>query len=174
MISPRQVHVWRDCKTHRKLHWVYRLYIQLLAARLLCMFDRCLYFNINALTRLVNKKWTEAFMKFDLSPAHGYMLRVVLSKPGITQKELTSELRLEKSTITRFVDALQKKGLVTREAGGADGREQNFHPTAKAKKLHSALEELGETLYQSMVTSMGKENLTSLVSQLREGANKIK
>ncbi|MES9844966.1 MAG: MarR family transcriptional regulator [Candidatus Sedimenticola sp. PURPLELP] len=150
------------------------LYVQPMSASLTCMFDRCLYFNINALTRLVNKKWTEAFAEFDLSPAHGYMLRVVLSKPGVTQKELTSELRLEKSTITRFVDALQKKGLVARKAADADGREQNIHPTAKAMKMHSALEELGETLYQSMATNMGKENLTSLVSQLRESANKIK
>jgi hypothetical protein len=39
------------------------------------MFDRCLYFNVNALARVVNKKWAEGFEQFDLSPAHGYMLR---------------------------------------------------------------------------------------------------
>jgi len=138
------------------------------------MFDRCLYFNINALTRLVNKKWEDAFDAFDLSPAHGYMLRVVLSKPGITQKELAAELRLEKSTITRFVDALQKKDLVSRKAGGVDGREQNIHPTKKAKKIHASLEELGESLYQAMVSTIGKEQMTTLVSKLRESALKMK
>jgi len=138
------------------------------------MFDRCLYFNINALTRLVNKKWVEAFEAFDLSPAHGYMLRVVLSKPGITQKELSAELRLEKSTITRFVDALQKKDLVSRKTGGLDGREQNIHPTRKAKKIQAPLEELGDRLYQTMVSTIGKEKLTTLVSQLQESARKMK
>jgi len=138
------------------------------------MFDRCLYFNVNALTRLVNKKWTDAFEVFDLSPAHGYMLRVVLSKPGITQKELATELRLEKSTITRFVDALQKKELVVRKAGGVDGREQNIHPTGKAKKIHASLDEMGESLYQTMLSTIGKEQLTTLVRQLRETAKKVK
>ena len=73
------------------------------------MFDRCLYFNVNTLARLVNKKWTQAFVQYDLSPAHGYMLRAVLAQPGISQKQLANELKLAKSTITRFVDALQKK-----------------------------------------------------------------
>lgn len=138
------------------------------------MFDRCLYFNVNALARLVNKKWTEAFGVFDLSPAHGYMLRVVLAKPGIAQKELAVELELEKSTITRFVDALQKKKLVIRKMGGKDSREMNIYPTAQALKIHDSLEELGEDLYQNMVNTIGKNNLISLVDKLRKGAGKLK
>ncbi len=139
------------------------------------MFDRCLYFNINALTRVVNKKWAEAFAAFDLSPAHGYLLRVVLAKPGISQKELASELRLEKSTITRFVDSLEKRGLVARTKGVApDGRAQNIHPTAAAKKIHASLESLGDELYRTMVSKIGKDRLESLVGQLRDGMNSIK
>ncbi len=138
------------------------------------MFDRCLYFNLNALTRLVNKKWAEAFDVFDLSPAHGYMLRVVLSRPGITPKKLASELRLKKSTITRFVDALQEKGLVTRKKSvDTDGREQNVYPTGQANKIHASLDDLGESLYQAMVSSIGKKQLRMLVNQLRESAKKI-
>lgn len=137
------------------------------------MFDRCLYFNINALTRLVNKKWSEAFDKFDISPAHGYLLRVVLSNPGITQKELAIELRLEKSTITRFIDALQKKDLVTRKLGGSDGREQHIHPTLKAKKIHSSLDDLGDSLYQDMLNTIGEDELKLLVNKLREGTKSL-
>ncbi len=139
------------------------------------MFDRCLYFNVNALARLVNKKWAEAFDTFDLSPAHGYMLRVVLSRPGITPKELATELRLEKSTISRFIDSMQKKGLVTRKKPvNIDGREQNIYPTEKANKIHTSLENLGESLYQTMVSGIGKKQLETLVSQLRESTKKLK
>jgi len=138
------------------------------------MFDRCLYFNINALTRLINKKWADAFEAFDLSPAHGYMLRVVLSQPGITQKELAIALRLEKSTITRFVDALQKKKLISRKAEGVDGRAQHIRPTNKAKKMHASLEEMGENLYQTMVSTIGKEQLITLVNQLHSSAGKMR
>lgn len=138
------------------------------------MFDRCLYFNVNALARVVNKKWAEAFQKYDLSPAHGYMLRVVLSEPGISQKQLADELRLEKSTITRFVDVLQKKGLVVRRRGNMeDARELSIYATNKANKIHAKLEELGDTLYQTMVSQVGAESLELLVGGLRETTKKI-
>lgn len=138
------------------------------------MFDRCLYFNINALTRLVNKQWNEAFETLGLSPAHGYLLRVVLAEPGISQKHLAAELRLEKSTVTRFIDVLEKKDLVLRnKTATADGRELNIYPTAAAEAMHVSLEGLGEKLYQSMVTKIGKEPLEQLVQELRSNASKI-
>lgn len=139
------------------------------------MFDRCLYFNVNALARVVNKKWAEGFEPFGLSPAHGYMLRAVLANPGVNHKELATILKLEKSTITRFVDALQNKELVIRKKSvGVDGREQNVYPTAKAKKINTKLDNLGDDLYKSMISSIGKEQLAALVEQLSESAKSIK
>ena len=138
------------------------------------MFDRCLYFNVNTLARTVNKKWAKAFEQYDISPAHGYMLRVVLSNPGVSQKQLANELRLEKSTITRFVDALEKKGFVVRKRGSTeDARELSIYATEKAKAIHAELEELGDSLYQSMVSKIGAANLKQLVGMLRESAKKI-
>ena len=138
------------------------------------MFDRCLYFNVNALARVVNKKWAEAFKQYDLSPAHGYMLRVVLSEPGISQKQLADELRLEKSTITRFVDVLQNKGLVVRQKSSKeDARELSIYATEKAKKLHDELEALGDNLYQTMIAKIGEKDLKLLVSKLRESTKKF-
>ena len=138
------------------------------------MFDRCLYFNVNALARVVNKQWSKAFDQYDISPAHGYMLRVVLSNPGISQKQLANELRLEKSTITRFVDALQEKGFVVRRRNGTeDARELSIYATEKAKAIHAELEELGDSLYQTMVSKIGAENLELLVSEIRESTRKI-
>ena len=60
------------------------------------MFERCLYFNLNALTRRVNKIWGQAFQALGLSPSHAYLLRVVLATPGMTQQEIAAELGLEK------------------------------------------------------------------------------
>ncbi len=136
------------------------------------MFDRCLYFNVNALARKVNKKWTEAFATVGLSPAHGYMLRAVLAEPGLSHKQLGEVLQLEKSTVSRFVDALADKGLVVRRQRD-DGREQGVYPRKKALQMQPGLEQLGEQLYEQMVAAIGRKNLTSLVSQLRQVAGKI-
>lgn len=139
------------------------------------MFERCLYFNINALTRAVNQIWEEAFAEFDLSPSHAYLLRLTLSSPGLTPKQISQELKLEKSTITRFLDVLAKKGFIRRQKSlSGDAREQGIYPTKKAEKISAQLETKGDALYQKMIDTMGKKELTSLVARLRETEQNIR
>lgn len=133
------------------------------------MFERCLYFNANALARTVNRIWEDAFRELDLSPAHAYLLRLVLETPGVSHKAIAIELRLGKSTVTRFVDALQEKGLLRRSRQGiSDNREQNVFPTKKAAQMHKALEAKGEALYAQMRKRLGDAELKKLVDSLRE------
>ena len=133
------------------------------------MFERCLYFNVNALTRAVNRIWDDAFSEFDLSPSHAYLLRLVLSSPGLTPKQISYELKLEKSTITRFLDVLVKKDFIRRKKGtSGDAREQGIYATKKAEKISAQLEEKGNALYQKMIKTMGKSELVSLVGDLRK------
>jgi len=139
------------------------------------MFERCLYFNLNALTRAVNRIWDEAFSEFGLSPSHAYLLRLVLSSPGMAPKQISLELKLEKSTVTRFLDALEKKGLIRRRKGiSSDAREQSVYPTTKSKKIALELEEKGNELYQKMINNIGKNELTALVGKLRSIEKQIK
>jgi DNA-binding MarR family transcriptional regulator len=133
------------------------------------MFERCLYFNVNALARAVNRIWDDAFKELGLSPAHAYLLRLVLASPGISHKAIATELRLEKSTITRFVDALQQKGLVKRSRQGVeDNRELRVFPSDKAKNMQETLEANGDALYRRMRSRLGDAEVKTLVAQLRE------
>ncbi len=133
------------------------------------MFERCLYFNVNRLARRVNRIWDEAFKPFGLSPSHAYLLRLVLAEPGLTLKAIGEELHLEKSTVSRFVDAMVSKGLVVRAVSDSgDAREQKILPSATARKLHDSLEQAGDTLYQQMGEKLGKRALSQLVRELRE------
>lgn len=138
------------------------------------MFERCLYFNINSLTRTVNRIWDNAFAEFDLSPSHAYLLRLVLTNPGLSPKQISLELKLEKSTITRFLDVLVKKGLIRRKkAHSGDAREQSIYPSKKSEKLYSQLEQTGSELYQKMIKNIGKNELTTLVNTLRQLETRI-
>ncbi|HFD81208.1 MAG TPA: MarR family transcriptional regulator, partial [Gammaproteobacteria bacterium] len=94
------------------------------------MFERCLYFNLNALARRVNRLWESEFRKTGLSAPHAYVMRLVLSEPGISQKQLAEELHLDPSTVTRFVNALAERQLVRRDSNHADRRSSAVFPTA--------------------------------------------
>lgn len=138
------------------------------------MFDRCLYFNINHLAWVVNRKWDQSFKEFGLSSSHAYLLRVVLSRPGITQKEIGEILMLDKSTITRFINALDAKGLVNRsKKDSTDAREQRIVPSDTALRIHIALEQTGLALYTEMQQKIGKDDLQQLVSLAKLASKKL-
>ncbi len=132
------------------------------------MFERCLYFNLNALTRAVNQRWEEAYGTVGLSPAHAYLIRLVLIHPGVTQKQIAAELRLAASTITRFVDALVARGLLQRRDSAGDAREWTIHPTDAARALHSELERIGSDLFHELRTTLSAAERTELVDDLRK------
>lgn len=132
------------------------------------MFDRCLYFNLNVLTRTITRIWEEAFQRLGLSPSHAYLLRLVLGEPGITQKRVAQALGLAPSTVTRFVDALAAKGLLERGPNAADARESALYPTAAGQALEAELDATGQALFQRMRSTLGAERFDQLVTTLRE------
>jgi DNA-binding MarR family transcriptional regulator len=139
------------------------------------MFERCLYFNVNALARAVNRIWEEAFAEFDLSPSHAYLLRLVLAEPGLMPKQISEELKLEKSTITRFLHVLEERKLINRKrSSSGDAREQGIYPTRKAQNMAVRLEEKGNELYQKMTGDIGKARLIDLVGELRKAESQLK
>ncbi|VAW70279.1 hypothetical protein MNBD_GAMMA09-1614 [hydrothermal vent metagenome] len=131
------------------------------------MFEKCIYFNANALVRQINKIWDEAFKPYGLSPAHAYVLRVVLDQPGISMSEIADTLELAPSTVTRFVDSLINKDLLTRISSNNDRRSTQVHPTKRSKKIHLQLEQTGQSLYLKMNKLIGKAAFTDLVEDMR-------
>ena len=134
------------------------------------MFDRCLYFNLNALVRKVNKIWVDAFAEYDLSPAHAYLLRLVAASPGLRQTEISHELKLEKSTITRFIDVMVERGFLRRKK---EGREQLIYPSQKTLQIVDSLNKTGSKLYKEMSQTLGSSELKSVVGDLRDMSNKL-
>ena len=137
------------------------------------MFERCLYFNSNALARTVSRIWIEAYRQFDLSPPHAFLLRVVLAKPGLLPRELADELNLSRSTITRFLDSLEKRDLLVRKPAEKDGRERQVFPTQAAIAMHQNLDRTGESLTKLMGKIAGKEEISQTVARLRKLQRKL-
>ena len=131
------------------------------------MFDHCLYFNTTALARRLEREWTEAFAMFELSPPQAFMLRVILAKPGLLQRELADELSIARPTATRALDFLQTKGLIERRGRDGDGREVCIHPTKDAIAIHSALNKASGTVTSKLKSLLGDAEFGETVSKIR-------
>ena len=130
------------------------------------MFEHCLYFNTTALARRLEREWTAAFAPFELSPPQAFMLRVVLAKPGLLQRELASELSIARPTATRALDFLQSKGLIERHGRDGDGREICINPTEKAVAIHAALNAASAAVTTRLKAHLGSEPFADTVSKI--------
>lgn len=131
------------------------------------MFDQCLYFNTAALARRLDKEWTEAFAPFDLTPPQAFMLRALLDQPGLLQRELSSALSISRSTATRALDHLEKKGHVVRQKAGSDAREVAIFPTPQAMRIKTALNEASGVVTARLKKVLGGQRFTDTVDQIK-------
>jgi MarR family transcriptional regulator, temperature-dependent positive regulator of motility len=131
------------------------------------MFDQCLYFNTSALARRLDKEWSDAFAPFGLTPSQAFMLRALLDRPGLLQRELSDALSISRSTATRALDHLEAKGHVERHKAGSDGREVALFPTPQAMKIKAALNEASGAVTARLKKVLGAQHFTNTVSQIK-------
>lgn len=131
------------------------------------MFDHCLYFNTTSLARLLEREWTAAFAGFGLTPPQGFVLRLVLDRPGLLQREIAEAMTIARPTATRLLDGLEARKLIQRRAGESDGREQRIHPTPAAEAIRDALNAASGKVTRRLKQLLGAQSFEHTVGSLR-------
>jgi len=130
----------------------------------------CLYFTANQLARSITKLADESFYPTGLSPTYAFVMIAVNEKQGISQKELGEVLHIAPSTITRFIEKLQNKGLVYTEQ---QGRQSLIYSTDKGKALQAEIEAAWNNLYRRYSDLVGEQFGRELTEQLYQVSLKI-
>ncbi len=124
-----------------------------------CQLNSCLFFSLSKVSRTLKKEADMHFAVTGLSPSHAFILYIVCLKQRIHQKEVGDYLLLTPSTMTRFVDKLESKGLVRKELEGknvflcATAQGEALKPTVMNAweqlntAIHSALSDDEKQLY---------------------------
>ena len=133
-------------------------------------YCKCLYFTTNALARKVEKLALESWKPVDLSPSHAYLLMMVLETPGTQPGCIANHLQLSPSTVTRLIEKLEEKQLVTRST---EGKQTNVYPSEVAKQLLPTLNKCLAHFYNNYSTILGKEESSKLVTNMGLVADKI-
>lgn len=125
--------------------------------------DHCMYFVSARLHRVLERMAEDRFSATGLPPSHAFLLMTVEDSPGITAGELARALHLAPSTLTRFLDRLEEKGLVRRSR---EGRQASVEPTAKGRRLRPALDAGWEELWRDYTAILGKVASDALVQAM--------
>ena len=89
---------------------------------------------ISAVRRTTRRAVRHASPTEPLPATRSELLRLTVSRPGITVAEAAREMRLAPNTVSTIVGSLATQGLITRGRSRADGRTVRLTPTAKARQ----------------------------------------
>ena len=130
----------------------------------------CLYYSANALSRLMTKMADEEFAMTGLSSSYAFLLMSVNDKPGIQPKEISEQMQLTPSTITRLIEKMEQKKLLERKS---TGRTTEVFPTEKSKELGLKIKEAWRNLYKRYSDLIGEEEAKKLTAKIHEAVTKI-
>lgn len=133
-------------------------------------FDCCLFFTASTMSRLIAKMTEEVFMPTGLAPSYAFMQMLVNETPGITQNTIAAKLNLAPSTVTRFLEKLLAKGLVTKTA---EGKQSLIHPTAKGQALDAQLKEAWKALYDRYCDILGEAFAVELTASMAKANRRL-
>lgn len=95
-------------------------------------------------------------------------LKLILSQPGITQDQLTNELKFDKATTARSVKQLEDSGYIDRRLDPKDRRSYLLYPTAKALDFLPTLQSILDEFNKKLTRNLTLEEETQLVSLLQK------
>jgi MarR family transcriptional regulator, organic hydroperoxide resistance regulator len=133
-------------------------------------FSNCLFFTISKLSREIARLADESFSPTGLSPTYAFLMMLVNEQPGIAQKELSGHLHLAQSTVTRFIDKLEHRGLVTRSQ---EGKNSFITATAEGKAIMKSITAAWTRLYHRYSKLLGYSEAERLTILTRETAHTL-
>ena len=126
-------------------------------------YQKCLYFSSGALSRSLDRLAQGCFAALGMSPSHVYLLKLVIDHPGNTPGYLAEVLSLAPSTVTRFADALERKGLIKRHSVG---KQVELLPTEAGEEHRQAIAQGAEKMMAAFEGTIGFDKAMELSEQL--------
>ena len=117
----------------------------------------------------VSQAFTRKVEARGVTVAEWVLLRAMLEAGAVNPSQLAERLGMTRGAISKLIERVSQKGLVTRSAAGSDRRFQTVQLTAAGKKLVPVLARLADENDQEFfghLTSAQKSQLQTLLQDL--------
>ncbi len=111
--------------------------------------------------------FTEEATKFDFSPTQYSALSFIHNEPGIQQNALGERIALDRSSVTKCVEGLERRGLIRREVDKKDKRARRLFVTPKGKAMLENVSEAATRARQRIKQALGDAGFASFLESLK-------
>ncbi|MBK9419242.1 MAG: MarR family transcriptional regulator [Flavobacteriales bacterium] len=133
-------------------------------------YCNCLYHAANAMARSISRLAEEEFAKADLVPTQAFILMSVINNPGITAGDIARQVELSPSNITRMLDKLEARDLVSRST---EGKLSRVYPTPASLQVEPLIKAAWGRMYARYSQMLGKENGAALAQDLTKASSML-
>jgi DNA-binding MarR family transcriptional regulator len=123
----------------------------------------CVGVRVGHLHRLVSRRYDEALRPLGVTLTQMEILGVLILMPAPARPAtLANMLGVERSTMSRNLDLLEKRGYVSTAETSPSGRSLRIAVTAEGRALHAATEGAWREAQQSLVDRLGTDVVSTL------------
>lgn len=116
----------------------------------------CVAGRLRMLSRIVNGRYNEAFATEGVTASQAGLLMRIFAQAGIRQTELSKQLQIEKSAMSRDVQLLQKNGWLT------DNRRNGLFLTDEGTGLAKRCHKIWKVLNAQIRDELGPDAVDGL------------
>ena len=118
------------------------------------------------INRLARREFDRRVRPLGLTRAQWMFLFHLGQQPGATQSELAELLQMEKISISRQADRLERAGWIERRDHREDGRAYHLYLTPRAERIVTQLDETARALRADYLRGLPASRRNALVADL--------
>ena len=103
-----------------------------------------------------------------LTPEQFLLIDLLWNQGSMSQQQLADQMQKDKNSVTKLVDAIERKGFVHRQQNAADRRSNTLVLTEKALELRDDAKQKGISILDEMLEGISEAELRSFLSTLNK------
>ncbi|MHC1778705.1 MAG: MarR family winged helix-turn-helix transcriptional regulator [Bacteroidales bacterium] len=110
---------------------------------------------------------------FNLTPEQFLVMDTLWDDGVLSQQQIADIIIKDKNSVTKLIDALEKKGLVIRKTDEQDRRLNKIHLTEKAVSIKESITIIAIESTDKIIKDIPKEDLINFIKVLNKMSNNM-
>ncbi|MES1195176.1 MAG: MarR family transcriptional regulator [Opitutus sp.] len=128
--------------------------------------ERHLGFLLSDISRLARREFDRRVRHLGLTRAQWLFLFHLNRQPGATQSELAEQLQMEKISVSRQAERLERAGWIERRDSREDGRAYHLYLTPRAGRIVEKLDHMATELRDDYLRGLPHARRSALFADL--------